>query len=120
MKLFLDENIPRSITRELIALGLEAEHAAEVGLRGAIDKEIASYAKKQKAILVTKDLEFGSLIAYPPGTHYGLIILRLSSRAGTVEISRALKEFLISIKTQNLSGHMYVLELGHYRVRKLQ
>jgi len=44
----------------------------------------------------------------------------LSSRAGTVEISRALKEFLISIKTQNLSGHMYVLELGHYRVRKLQ
>lgn len=120
MKLFLDENVPRSIIRELLELGFETEHAAEVGLRGATDKEIASCAKKQKAILVTKDLEFGSLIAYPPGTHYGLIILRLSPSAGTAEISRALKEFLTSIKPQNLPGYMYVLELGHYRVRELQ
>lgn len=120
MKLFLDENIPRSIASELIALGFEAEHVVEVGLRGATDREIAIYAKKQKAILVTKDLEFGSLITYPPGTHYSLIVLRLSPNAGTAEISRTLKEFLTTIKIQNLPGKMYVLELGHYRVRELQ
>ena len=45
IKLFLDENISRTITAELINLGFDAVHAGDAGLHGATDKEIALYAK---------------------------------------------------------------------------
>ncbi len=38
MKLFLDENMPRSITKELLELGFETQHTTEVGLLGATCK----------------------------------------------------------------------------------
>ena len=69
MKFFLDENIPLSVTDSIKSLGFEVEHVRTSGLRGATDKQIAKYAQKQQAILVTKDLEFGSSILYPKDSH---------------------------------------------------
>ena len=117
MNLLLDENIPRSAVKELRALGIKVEHASEIGLKGAIDKEIAAYAKKQDAILITKDLEFGSLLVYPKGSHYGLIVLRVPHHLTAQHNIKILKNFLQDIKTQNLAGKIIVLELGRYRTR---
>ena len=69
--------MPLSLSEVFTESGFETEHAKTSGLRGATDKEIAKYALKQKKILVTKDLEFGSLLLYPPGSHYGLIVIRV-------------------------------------------
>ena len=120
MKLFLDENLPRSAVKELKSLGFEVEHTSEVGLRGASDKEISSYAKKQNAILITKDLEFGSIIIYPKGSHYGLIVLRLPDYFNSQDIIRVLTDFLQQINAADLIGKLIVLEIGRYRIREIQ
>ena len=117
MKFFLDENIPRSFVKELETMGFEVEHAADANLKGATDTEIAKYAKKQKAILITKDIEFGSFILYPKGAHHGLIILRLPYNAKIEDILKYLKAFLTQIKINDLVGKIHVIEIGRYRVR---
>ena len=119
MKFFLDENISLLLVSELQKLGFEVEHAISVGLRGAKDEEIAQYAKKQKAILITKDIEFGSLILYPNGSHYGLIVLRFPCNFTTDFIFKHLKIFLTNVEEKNLIGKMVIVEIGKYRMRDI-
>jgi len=119
MKFFLDENIPFSVTDIIKRLNFKAEHTINVGLRGATDKEIANYAKKTGAILITKDLDFGSTLSYPKDSHYGLLILRLPSYFNTKQISNAIKDFLEKIDPKILIGAITVLEIGKYRARHL-
>lgn len=117
MKFFLDENMPLSVANSLKELNFEVEHARTSGLRGAPDKQIAEYARKQQAILVTKDLEFGSSILYPKGSHYGLLILRLPHKWTPEKVTKALKEFLTKIDTKRLTKAITILEVGKYRIR---
>lgn len=120
MKFFLDENIPISTTDIFIKLNFEVEHCKNSKLRGSIDNKIAEHAKKQKAILVTKDLEFGSLLIYPKNSHYGLIILRLPNNFTAEKIYLVLEKFLRNIRVEDLINSITVLEIGRYRIRKLK
>ncbi len=43
----------------------------------ATDEEIVKYAKENKLILVTRDVEFANILRYPGGSHVGIIVLRL-------------------------------------------
>src|SRR3989344_5924376 len=119
MKFFLDENLPISAIEVFIKLGFEVEHCKNSKMRGSSDKLIAEYAKKQKAILVTKDLEFGSLLIYPESSHYGLLVLRLPNSFITNKINKTLEEFLKEVKAEELINSITVLEVGRYRIRKL-
>ena len=119
MKFFLDENIPLSIIKVISKLSFEVEHAINAGLRGASDKEIAEYAKKQNAILITKDVGFGSILLYPKGSHYGLLVLRLPNYFNTEQIAEALKDFFSKVKPENLINHITILEAGKYRIRHI-
>lgn len=60
MKFFLDANIPYSSKSVLSNLGHEVIHAKDVGMSFAEDKEIVEYAKSNKSIVITKDLDFGN------------------------------------------------------------
>ncbi len=119
MKFFLDENLPLSLIDIFTEFGFEVEHAKTSGLRGATDKEIAKYALKHKAILVTKDLEFGSLLLYPPGSHYGLIVIRVPFNFKTDQIKRVVKNFISRTDADDLINTITIVEVGKYRSRKL-
>ena len=119
MKFLVDENLPFSTIALLKEIGFEAEHVCDVGLRGASDKRIAEYAKQQKAILITRDLEFGSLLLYPKSSHYGLIVLRVPCFFKTEQIKWLLKSFLTKIIPAQLVHTISIVEVGKYRQRKL-
>ncbi len=119
MKFFIDENLPLSTISIIQKLGFEVEHCKNSNLRGASDEKIAKYAKEHKMILITKDLEFGSLIFYPKNSHYGLLVLRLPNYFNTIKIMAALEEFLKNIEIEKLINAITILEIGRYRIRKL-
>ncbi|MDP3640089.1 MAG: DUF5615 family PIN-like protein [Nanoarchaeota archaeon] len=119
MKFLVDENLPLSTIALLTELGFEAEDVCAVGLHGASDKRIAEYAKQQKAILITRDLEFGSLLLYPKGSHYGLIVLRMPCFFKIEQIKWLLKSFLTAIRPAQLIHTLSIVEVGKYRQRKL-
>ncbi len=72
-RFLLDENVPRSVLRELNARGYTVEYVP----RGVDDKTVVRIAKEKKAILVTRDSDFADELQYPPGSHPGIIVLRI-------------------------------------------
>ena len=118
MKFFLDESVPFSLRAVLEDLGFKVEDVKTIGLRGADDATIAGYAQKNKAILVTRDLEFGSMLLYPKGSHHGCLILRLPFYFKAYQLAEALNAFLRDIKNDDLVGAVTILELGRFRVRR--
>ncbi len=117
MKFVLDENLSLSLIEVLRELGFEAEHVINVGLRGCSDKKISAYAKKQQAVLITKDLEFANIMIYPKNAHYGLIVLRLPNYFTISRMKESLKEFLTKSKPEICIGTIIILEVGRFRMR---
>ncbi len=119
MKILLDENLSLSLVIELTKLGHKVEHVCDVGLRGTSDVVIAKYAKKQKFILVTKDIEFGSLLLYPEGSHYAVVIVRLPPFYNKNQLTKAITIFFKTIKEKEIVNAITILQVGRYRIRKL-
>ena len=119
MKFVLDENMPCSTKDYLETIGHEATHIKLTDLIGQSDKTIAKFSKENKAILITKDIEFGSIIIYTKKSHYGVLILRLPHYFTGAQITNSIKEFFNTIDINNLIGNRTILEIGKYRIREL-
>ena len=69
MKLKIGENLPRECAALLRNAGFEADTAADERLAGAADSVIASHSRAEDRALVTLDLDFSNVLAYPPAKH---------------------------------------------------
>ena len=118
MNFLLDENLPLSFINDLTKLGFSVEHVINIGLRGKSDKEIAEYARQNQTIIITKDIKFGSLLMYPKGSNYGVIILRAPIRFKKEQLFQILQSFLISIPKADLIKSVVIVQVGRYRIRK--
>ena len=63
MKFLLDENIPVSIKKTLLANGYNVEHANQ-NLKGKKDREVFEYAVKNKQCIITYDIDFKEMKGY--------------------------------------------------------
>ncbi len=79
MRIKLDENLPLQIVSELEALGHDVRAAQEEGLSGCIDREIWEVAQREERFLITQDLDFSDARHFAPGTHHGILLVRLRS-----------------------------------------
>jgi len=77
MKLKLDENIPLSVKRRLTVMGFDVDTVSDEGLAGARDSDVWSAAQAEQRCFVTQDLDFSDARKFAPGTHAGLILVRL-------------------------------------------
>src|SRR5712692_8917739 len=79
MKIKLDENLPFSLAIPLTGLGHDVHTAQEEGLAGHSDREIWEAAQKESRFLITQDLDFSDLRRFAPGSHHGILLVRLLS-----------------------------------------
>lgn len=68
----LDENLPRLAEAALRDLGLDVETAHSEGLAGAEDPALLAACVAEDRILVTLDLDFSDIRAYPAASHRGV------------------------------------------------
>lgn len=59
--------------------GYDALHVREREMQQAADEDILSLARQEERIVLTMDLDFGTLLALGHGTEPGVIIFRLTS-----------------------------------------
>jgi len=83
VRLKLDENISIVAGRALAELGHDVDTVASEGLVGHPDPDVIAAAVADDRALVTFDLGFGDPRAYPPGSHQGVILLRLADHSPT-------------------------------------
>jgi predicted nuclease of predicted toxin-antitoxin system len=90
----LDENLPARLVTILTTLGHDVDSVAQEGLRGRDDADVWRAAQAAGRFFITQDLDFSDIRRYTPGTHRGLLLVRLREpgrRALTARI-RALFE----------------------------
>jgi predicted nuclease of predicted toxin-antitoxin system len=74
-KFLLDADMVRSSADIVRSIGFDVSDVRDLGMRYAEDEKIITFALKTGRIIITRDLDFGSVIRYP--NHPGAIILRL-------------------------------------------
>lgn len=117
MKILCDENMPARLVNELRAAGFDAVDVRERDLRGADDDQVLSLARSEGRIVVTMDLRrFGNLIATPPASTPGLIVVRMPSSGIRALVDRVV-QFLTSASEERLLGALTIVEASRTRRR---
>lgn len=119
MKFLVDEDLPRSIDHLLRSYGHEAVDVRDIGLRGAKDSQIISYAQNKDLCLVTGDFDFSNIRNYPPAQYAGIIVLSIQKDATSLFILNLLRGFLKQDKlVSELPGKLAIIEPWRIRIRK--
>lgn len=116
-KFFIDEDMPRSLSRALSGEGFSVTDVRDVGLRGARDEAVFSFAQGEQAVLITGDTGFGNILRYPLGGHMGIVIVHFPNEVPTHEITRQVCEAVKRLSVEDLRGNLFVVEPGRVRIR---
>jgi predicted nuclease of predicted toxin-antitoxin system len=79
MNLKLDENLPRILCAALSDFGHDVHSVFEENLMGRPDEDVWNAAQREGRFLITQDLDFSDTRKFTPGSHHGILLIRLSS-----------------------------------------
>lgn len=116
MKLLLDENLSSLHTRTLRELGHDAVSIVELGLSGADDPVVRTYAIESGRILVTLDADFANVLRYSPANSPGVIRLRIHP-ATEAAIDALLRSTILRLAGMGLNGKLVVADPKRIRIR---
>ena len=117
MKIKLDENLPRSAKSVLAAAGHDVDSVEDEGLAGSDDPTVSAAATAVERLVITLDRGFGDTQRYPPGSHAGILVLRVGDQSAA-SVCAALRELVASSDLANLTGCVSVYRNGELRVRR--
>lgn len=112
----MDEALPESLAVSLRQSGYEAEHVRAAGLAGSPDEVVFRRAQEIGAVLVSSDLEFGDVRRNPPGTHAGILVVRMARVPAPIMVREVVR--LVNEVGSELEGSLAIAEHGHIRIRK--
>jgi predicted nuclease of predicted toxin-antitoxin system len=117
-RFLVDEDLPRSLKRALLAAGLDAEDVRDVSLRSEPDSKILAYAIAQRRAIVTADVGFGDLRLYVLGTHPGIVLARFPSQTPISALNTAVVGRLRLLSDEDIDGNLVVLTPTRLRIRR--
>ena len=95
MKVKLDENLPVRLVAILGELGHEVDTVPSEKLAGKPDLDVWSAVRTARRFFITQDLDFSDIRQFAPGSHPGILVVRLrqpGANALSDRIPAALKE----------------------------
>jgi predicted nuclease of predicted toxin-antitoxin system len=117
MKIKLDENIPIRLLDTLTALGHSVDTVPTEGLTGHADQIIWEASQTAGFFLITQDLDFSNIRRYQPGTHHGLLIVRLRVPGRQALFQRT--EYIFQTeRVEDWAGCLVILTDNKIRIRK--
>lgn len=75
----VDENLPLQIAYALRRFGHDVHTMGDQGMSGCKDADLWRAAQREERVLITQDLDFSDARRFAPGTHHGMILVRLRS-----------------------------------------
>ena len=114
-RFLIDESLPRVVTRALLASGHDVVDVRDAGLRGATDDSIAARALVDGRIVVSADLDFANALRFPPGSHPGIVVSRLSDLATTGEVAERIVAAIADLGAA-IDGAITIIEPTRVRV----
>jgi predicted nuclease of predicted toxin-antitoxin system len=117
MKIKLEENLPLRLATLLKNLGHDVHTLYDELLLGRADAEIWEATQEESRFLITQDLDFSDLRQFAPGSHHGILLVRLRSPNREDLIARVCELF----QRENVDGWVgcFVVATGR-KVRVLK
>ena len=116
MKFKIDENLPVEFAELLRQAGFEADTTEDEGLSGAADEIIAERCRLERRILISLDLDFANVRAFPPQHHDGLIVLRSKQQHKEVLLVM-FRRVLMVLPKHSPAGQLWIVEADRIRQR---
>jgi len=116
MKFKIDENLPVEIAYLLTAAGHEAVTVYEQGLAGACDLRFLEICQKEERVLVSLDLDFADIQAYPPTQYSGIMVIR-STRQDKQYLIELFQSIISLLGQEPLKNYLWIVEEGRIRIR---
>jgi predicted nuclease of predicted toxin-antitoxin system len=117
MRIKLDENLPAGLATEIGALGHDVDTVPSEGLAGHEDEDVWAAARAEQRMLFTQDLDFSDIRIFAPGTHPGLVLLRLRE-PGQSALRKRVLSLIQSEPFETWEGCFVVVTDRKVRVRR--
>ena len=117
MRIKLDENLPAALIDVLSNLGHDVDSVQMEGLSGEPDEMIWEAAGDEYRFLISQDLDFSDIRRFSPGSHAGVLIVRLRGPGRKALIAR-IGGFFRSEDASDLAGCFVVLTERKARIRR--
>ena len=117
LKITVDEDLPRQAVKILSENGYDAVSVVEQGMGGWKDPQLWIAVQSAERFLVTADKGFGDIRVYPPGKHFGILLLR-PDEDGIRPVIELLQQVLNSCKLEDLGGTVTVATPRGIRMRR--
>lgn len=113
---FLADECTYTETIEFVrGLGFDVIRIQDLGLREAPDPVIFAKAQELGRVLLTNDQGFADIRAYPPSTHCGIVVLKLTGYNATPQVHAVLQDLLSQEK--DMQKALYVVDRNKWRKR---
>jgi len=117
MKFKVDENLPVEVAELLRQANHDAITVQEQHLGGSADSDVALVCQQERRILVTLDMDFADIRAYPPEQYLGLIVLRLK-RQDKPYVLEILSRLVQILPNEPLERRLWIVEEKRIRIRE--
>jgi predicted nuclease of predicted toxin-antitoxin system len=118
MRFLLDANMPACAVKIIQNSGGMVLSLRDMGLGSAPDSLVAEIAKRESALLVTRDCDFADIRNYPPSEFAGIIVLNMPEKTLAPQICALLKAFLDRPQVESeISRRLAVVRPGRVRFR---
>lgn len=95
MRIKLDENMPATLVSALTELGHDVDTVPSEGIAGQDDSVVWKVTQADHRFFITQDLDFSDIRQFAPGTHYGLLLVRLPQPGRTALFDRVAGMFQV-------------------------
>jgi predicted nuclease of predicted toxin-antitoxin system len=118
MNILIDMNLSPAWVSVFQKYGFHAKHWSEIGKADALDEEIFEWARENRYVIFTHDLDFGTLLAYTQSGSPSVIQVRAQNI-----MPSHLKKTIIRTLQQNEhllnQGTLIVVDEAKFRIRVL-
>jgi predicted nuclease of predicted toxin-antitoxin system len=112
----VDENLPVEVAQLLSDLGHDAKTVNDQGLKGVNDRGLMERCDNEHRTLVTLDIDFSDIRAYPPRDHEGIIVLRIGNHSKR-HVLEVFKRILPLITQEPTKKRLWIVEENAVRIR---
>jgi len=116
MRFKIDENLPDELSMMLRENGWDSKTIVEQDISGADDPRVAAICDGEDRILITFDMGFANIRAYPTADHPGYIVFRLA-RQDKPHVLRVAAHVVAKLRDRGLRNELCVVDEGRIRIR---
>ena len=118
MKILIDMNLSPSWENYLSNAGIDCVHWSKIGRDDEPDSQVFTYAKENNNVIITHDLDFGTMLAY--SNEDGPSVIQIRTENITPEsYGKKLISILKNVEAYLNEGALLVVDENRNRIRML-